>query len=75
MRVKIISTDLIRRFGKNELDVDSSIGRLWISKNLAIEVGNKIIVEEKQIEVPPVDKMVRGPGESKENLFPTAIIK
>lgn len=77
MRIKLRNTDLIRRFGKLELDVDSSIGRLWISKGFAIDISVKNNdFDIKAYIVPPEDKMVKNAPIIKEmdTIFPVSII-
>lgn len=68
MLIKLLDKDLIRRFNKTVINVDSGIGRSLIEKFKAVEV-----VEKKMVDKPLEDKMIKNSNMNK-TIFPENII-
>jgi hypothetical protein len=75
MLVKLLDSSLIRRYNRSEIEVDSDVGNLLISKRLALRLND---MESKDISKPPMDKMMKYPEVKKEIddsvIFPNTII-
>lgn len=76
MLVKLLDPSLIRRYNRTEIEVDSDVGNLLISKRLASKLND---IEVKDVAKPPMDKMIKKPEVKKESdsdtIFPKTIIK